>query len=127
MGFNQFPEFPDKFDNGKYQDHKERTEYYLAHCYPTIAQVAEKLWAVRTQNPGLKRVYVMTNGHGGWLKELRRTLLSDGWEDVKSSVDTQLDMAQTHVAMAVDMAIAEKAEVFIGNGVSFAYSHSFRS
>ena len=33
----------------------------------------------------------------------------------------QLDMAQKHVSMAVDMAIAEKAEVFIGNGVSFNF------
>ena len=120
MGFNQFPEFPDKFDNRKFQDHDERIEYYMAHCYPTVAQVAQKLMAVRTQNPGLKRVYVMTNGWGGWLRELRQILLSDGWEDVKNSVDMQLDMVQKHVAMAVDMAIAEKAEVFVGNGVSFA-------
>ena len=64
MGFNQFPEFPDKFDNWKYQDHDERMEYYLTHCYPTMDQVAEKLRAVRAQSPELKRVYVMTNGQG---------------------------------------------------------------
>jgi GDP-fucose protein O-fucosyltransferase len=122
MGFNQFPEFPDKFDAGKYKDYNERMAYYMAHCYPTVAQIAEKLWAVRTENPGLKRVYVMTNGWGGWLRELRRTLKSDGWDDVKTSLDMEFDMAQKHVSMAVDMAIAEKAEVFIGNGVSFAYA-----
>lgn len=64
----------------------------------------------------------MTNGWGGWMRELRRILKSDGWEDVKSTFDMELDLAQNHVSMAVDMAIAEKAEVFIGNGVSFAYS-----
>jgi hypothetical protein len=37
---------------------------------------------------------------------------------LKSSLDLRLDMEQQHVAMAVDMAIAEKSEVFIGNGVS---------
>lgn len=120
MGFNQFPEFLDKFDHKKYKDHKERVEYYMVHCYPTIAQVAEKLWAVRTMNPGLRKVYVMTNGGGSWLVELRQALYNDGWEDVKTSADMQLSMPQIHVSMAVDMAIAEKAEVFIGNGVSFA-------
>jgi 2-succinyl-5-enolpyruvyl-6-hydroxy-3-cyclohexene-1-carboxylate synthase len=118
MGFAQFPEFLDKFDPWKYKDYEERKEYYLEHCLPSVAQVAQKLWTVRTAHPGLKRVYVMTNGRGSWLRELRSTLLYDGWEDMKSSVDMQFDMAQKHVHMAVDMAIAEKAEVFIGNGVS---------
>jgi len=119
MGFCLFPEFQDKFDPLKYKGHNERKAYYMRHCLPTVEQVAEKLWAVRTENPGLRRVYVMTNGQGRWLRDLRSTLLSDGWEDVKSSVNMQLDMAQKHVSMAVDMAIAEKAEVFVGNGVSF--------
>jgi hypothetical protein len=57
-------------------------------------------------------------GRGSWLRELRSILLYDGWEDMKSSIDMQFDMAQKHVHMAVDMVIAEKAEVFIGNGVS---------
>lgn len=118
MGFNQFPEFRDRFDPWKYKNYDERMEYYMRHCYPTVAQVAEKLWAVRTENPGLRRVYVMTNGWGGWMRELRRILKSDGWEDVKSTFDMELDLAQNHVSMAVDMAIAEKAEVFIGNGFS---------
>ena len=121
MGFNQFSEFPDKFDNQKFQAHDERMEYYLTHCYPTVDQIAEKLRAVRTQNPGLRRVYVMTNGWGSWLRALREILLNDGWEDVKSTADMQLDMVQKHVSMAVDMAIAEKAEVFVGNGVSFKF------
>lgn len=126
MGFNQFPQFKDKFDHEKYKDHNERVEYYMMHCYPTIAQVAEKLWAARTVNPGLRKVYVMTNGGGSWLTELRQTLHSDGWEDVKTTADMQLNMEQRHVSMAVDMAIAEKAEVFIGNGVSSTGSRIWR-
>ena len=37
-----------------------------------------------------------------------------------------MDSAQKHVAMAVDMAIAEKAEVFVGNGVSAHVSNAIR-
>ncbi|PFH45717.1 hypothetical protein AMATHDRAFT_77948 [Amanita thiersii Skay4041] len=41
-----------------------------------------------------------------------------GWEEVMTSVDLVLDSAQRYVGMAVDMAIAERAEVFVGNGFS---------
>jgi hypothetical protein len=36
---------------------EERKEYYLEHCLPLIAQVAQKSWPVRMAHPGLKRVY----------------------------------------------------------------------
>ena len=38
---------------------------------------------------------------------------------MKSTVELRLDDEQEYVGMAVDMAIAEKAEVFVGNGVRF--------
>jgi hypothetical protein len=43
-----------------------------------------------------------------------------GWDDMESSLDVRLDGEQ---AMAVDIAIAE--DVFVGNGVSFAFLFSF--
>jgi hypothetical protein len=89
----------------------------MQHCLPTVEQIVEKLRTVRAENPGLHRVYVLTNAWGWWLNRLKGALQKDGWEDLKSSLDIQLDAAQVHVAMAVDMAIAEKAEVFVGNGV----------
>jgi hypothetical protein len=130
MGLNQFPSLPDKFDPGRYDPETERAEhegYYLEHCLPTIAQIASKLNALREENPGLRRVYVLSNGWGWWLDGLRRELVGEagkegkaggGWDDLKSSGDLKLDGEQGYVGMAVDMAIAEKAEVFVGNGVS---------
>jgi hypothetical protein len=119
MGFNQFPELLDRFDNRKYpNDDQARKAQYLEHCLPTVDQIVEKLRVVRETNPKLRRVYVMTNGRKSWLDGLKDALKKDGWEDLKSSLDLRLDMEQQHVAMAVDMAIAEKSEVFIGNGVS---------
>ena len=35
--------------------------------------------------------------------------MEDRWDDMKSSLDVRLDGEQGYVAMAVDMAIAEKA------------------
>ena len=42
----------------------------------------------------------------------------EAWEEVITSYDLLLDAEQRYVGMAVDMAIAERAEVFVGNGVS---------
>jgi len=58
---------------------------------------------------------VLSNGWGWWLDALKRALQQDGWDDLKSSLYVG---EQAYVAMAVDMAIAEKAEVFVGNGFS---------
>lgn len=44
--------------------------------------------------------------------------MADGWEDVVVSEDLTLDKEQKGVNVAVDMSIAERAEVFVGNGVS---------
>ena len=55
------------------------------------------------------------------MNELKGALQKDGWDDLKSSLDVRLDGEQNYVAMAVDMAIAEKAEVFVGNGVSLLF------
>ena len=143
MGLNQFPSLPDKFypslhlsspspspapshppegEQGReeQEDPKAHENYYLQHCLPTIPQIVDKLHALRDENPSLRRVYVLSNGWGWWLNNLKEALQKDGWDDLKSSLDVKLDGEQAYVAMAVDMAIAEKAEVFVGNGVSLS-------
>ncbi|RDB29870.1 hypothetical protein Hypma_013959 [Hypsizygus marmoreus] len=116
-GLNQFPTLPDRFDPEPYKGDAHMA-YYMEHCLPTVEQIVERLRAVRKENPGLRRVYVLTNAWGWWLNGLKGALQKDGWDDLTSSLDIKLDSAQTYVAMAVDMAIAEKAEVFVGNGFS---------
>ncbi|KII83730.1 hypothetical protein PLICRDRAFT_32724 [Plicaturopsis crispa FD-325 SS-3] len=120
MGVNQAPELPDRLDALALANMTgaDRHAEYMAHCLPSVAQVAERLRALRAANPGLRRVYVLTNGWGWWVAGLKKKLLEDGWDDMKSSLELVLDEEQSYVAMAVDMAIAEKAEVFLGNGFS---------
>lgn len=120
MGFNQYPTLPDKFTppsavNTSYSDIES---YYLEHCLPTHEQIVSKLHSLREEHLNLKRVFILTNGWGWWLRGLDTKLREDGWEEVKGSLDLVLDAEQRYVDMAVDMAIAEKAEVFVGNGVS---------
>ncbi|KAJ8691310.1 hypothetical protein PTI98_010894 [Pleurotus ostreatus] len=49
---------------------------------------------------------------------LKQALRNDGWHTIATSKDLTLDEEQTDVNMAVDMDIARRAAVFIGNGWS---------
>lgn len=71
----------------------------------------------RSPSHRLRRVFVLTNAAPVWLNGLKRKLLADGWENVIFKGDLVLDKEQKGVDVAVDMSIAERAEVFVGNGV----------
>lgn len=126
-GWNQFPEFLDKFgDPWNMGTDDERLQNYLLHCLPTVDQVLTKLRAVKRhwekngtkENPRqLKRVYMLTNAEEAFRNELKIRLLEEGWEHVSTSFDMLIKKDEVEVDMAADMMIAQKAEVFIGNGV----------
>jgi hypothetical protein len=72
----------------------------------------------------LTRVYLLTNGRPEWLEELKNALQEDatregldGWERLGTGQDLRLTGEQKHNLLAVDMAIAQRVEVFIGEGV----------
>ena len=74
--------------------------------------------------PLLSRVYVLTNGRPEWLAELKEALQADArasgleeWIHIGTSRDLRLTKEQQHNAQAMDMAVAQRAEVFLGNGV----------
>ncbi|KAF8330241.1 hypothetical protein F5887DRAFT_895963 [Amanita rubescens] len=133
MGFNQFPSFVDVLDPDGYVDRQRQNQnhdaeidivktYYLERCLPDISQIVDRLGKLKKDHPNLKKVYVLSNAWESWLGELRRELMKAGageaWEEVITSNDLLLDAEQRYVGMAVDMAIAERAEVFVGNGFS---------
>ncbi len=59
----------------------------------------------------------MTNGEDQWVGGLIELLLEDGWKSVRSTKELVLSDAAHAASPAVDMAIGNWAEVFIGNGV----------
>jgi len=119
ISINRLPSFPDKFDPPPFSESPQlREAYYMTHCLPTVPEIVQRLHDIRDANPNLKRIYVSTNGWWWFVRELKSALLKDGWEDFMSSLDIVLDAEQRYVSVAVDMAIAEKAEVFLGNGFS---------
>jgi len=138
MGFNEFPGLPDKFtpvaypsdgydDRYGYDLSPEQRAFYRAHCFPEIEQIVSRVREVRAsllRTTKLTRVYVLTNGRPEWLQELKDALQEDArrerlneWKHIGTSRDLRLTREQKHNSQALDMAVAQRAEVFIGNGV----------
>ncbi|KAJ8087492.1 hypothetical protein PM082_006323 [Marasmius tenuissimus] len=116
--FNKHEKLPDRFDLPPLPDSDASIKYYQEHCFPDIEQIVAKLNQVRQDNPSLRRVFLLSNGSRWWLYRLSNKLRDDGWADIMNTNDLYLDSAQKQVSVAVDMVIAEKAEVFVGNGFS---------
>lgn len=146
MGFNEFPGLPDRFtppasSSDSYDDlygydlSPEQRALYRAHCFPEIEQIVSRVRDVRAsllRTTKLTRVYVLTNGKPEWLRELSDALQEDArrerlnkWEHIGTSRDLRLTGEQRHNSQAVDMAVAQRAEVFIGNGVRHLVTCSF--
>ncbi|KAI0756218.1 hypothetical protein C8Q80DRAFT_1127284 [Daedaleopsis nitida] len=124
-GFNQFAELPDQFEPppsaGWGEATPEGEQLYLRRCYPTVAQIVERVAAVRATaaGQGLRNVYIMTNAKKPWITELKGALWKmGGWEKIASSRDLSLGWEQQFVAQSVDMLIGQRAQVIIGNGFS---------
>lgn len=119
--FASFPSFPDPWEPPEGSE-EDRMSVYMRRCLPTIAQVVEKVDAVRaavgSSDGGLQNVYVMTNADEAWLGELKDALrVSGGWERIATSRDMVWTPEQKYVSQATDMMIGQRAQVFIGNGV----------
>ncbi|KAJ7701148.1 hypothetical protein B0H17DRAFT_199634 [Mycena rosella] len=120
--WNVLPALPDRFEPEP--DAPGKDERVLARCYPDVAGVVRKAAAARADhlahaghNATLDVLYVLTNERGAWLDTLKNALRDDGWR-VAASADLVLDAEQVDVGMAVDMEIARRAAVFLGNGWS---------
>lgn len=124
--FNQFPEFSDKFDrptDGGWGETSEKNmQMYMQRCFPTIEQIVQKVTQVRVESEKpLTHIYIMTNGVSEWVQELKEALESSGhWDQIRSSRDLDITWEQKFVVQALDMFVAQRSEVLIGNGVRAA-------
>ncbi|KAJ7739236.1 hypothetical protein DFH07DRAFT_840276 [Mycena maculata] len=127
--WNLFPHLPDRFISEP--DAPGKDERFLARCWPDIPRIVQKAAASRDDylahaagpdgmagDALLDVIYILTNEKSAWINELKDALRTDGWATVATSQDLVLDAEQTDVSMAVDMEIARRAEVFVGNGWS---------
>ncbi|KAF8868149.1 hypothetical protein CPB85DRAFT_1366758 [Mucidula mucida] len=103
QGMNRYPGIVDRFDPYDFEpsgSNEAKLDHYLKHCLPDIPQIVHRLREMRAQNPSLSltKVYLLSNG--------------------RRCQDLVLTGAESYVSGAIDMAIAEQAELFIGNGFS---------
>ena len=128
MGWNLFPSLPDQFNPPPKGSNGEITSEYNAsysrHCYPNTYQIIRRIHEVRREwkaetGEWLTHLYIMTNGEEPWLRDLIQRLHSVGkWERISTGRDLTLTVEQSYVSQIIDMAIGERASVFLGNGVS---------
>ncbi|KAG8856913.1 hypothetical protein FRB96_006176 [Tulasnella sp. 330] len=122
--WNQFSHLPDRFTppagGGFGKTTPENLAIYLKHCWPDAEHVIQKLNEIRYSNGrgNLETIFILTNGDKIWLDDLKLQLSQDGWSNVVTSKDLRLTAGESEVDGAVDMQIAARAEVFIGNGFS---------
>ena len=99
----------------------ENFAVYHQHCLPDVGQIVARVREVQRAEAaqGLRHVYIMTNGAVPWVEELKRALAAMGqFTHIASSRDLVLNWEQKYVAQAMDMLVGQRAQVFIGNGVS---------
>lgn len=128
--WNLLPSLPDHFEppaGGSWgYNTPENVDRYMEHCLPTFDGIVKKVRDSRSEFvdawKGTPRtmdvLYLLTNEGSDWLDQLKATLRKDGWNTIVTSRDLKVDREQTDVSMAVDMDIARRAAVFVGNGVS---------
>lgn len=125
MGLSQHPDLPDQFTpppgGGWGENTPENNAIYRRKCWPTIDEIVQRVKEVMSaeESKDVERLFVLTNGERAWVTELKDTLSKmQGIKQVTTSRDLTLTWEQKYIAQAVDMAVAERAQVFIGNGVS---------
>ncbi|KAJ7062310.1 hypothetical protein C8F01DRAFT_1284828 [Mycena amicta] len=128
-GWAQLPFLPDvahhRLPNGSADD-PQREAKAFAMCLPDVAGVVQRAtevqrdWSALAPNSELDIVYLLTNEPPGpFLSDLVAALHSAGWPTIVTTRDLRLNTAeQLDVSMAVDMEIAKRAAVFVGNGWS---------
>lgn len=122
-GWNAFPSFVDQFAD---EEERKNEEVFMRRCLPTVDELVGRLHEIREQYEAvhgkgheLRRVYVLNNAEEPFLVHLKEGLGRDGWEAVYGTQDMEVKVGESEVVMAGDMMIAQRAEVFVGNGVSF--------
>ncbi|KAJ2918803.1 hypothetical protein MD484_g1638, partial [Candolleomyces efflorescens] len=109
------------------------SRYITRRCLPSIDEVVQRAKQVRhdwsqslsssshsTRHP-LTKILLLSNGWPSFLLELSAALEKDGWQVVDPDERVRHKVAEKRakdIDVAVDMALAEKAEMFLGNGFS---------
>ncbi|OJT10736.1 hypothetical protein TRAPUB_12768 [Trametes pubescens] len=131
VSVDAFPDLMDPFTVPPHTEYgnntPENVEIYRKRCLPTIQEITAKVAQVRATSAarGVRRLYIMTNGRPEYLRDLKDALWTlGGWEMIASSRDLVLNWEQKYVSQAVDMLVAQRAQILLGNGFSTLTSNA---
>ncbi|WVN91186.1 uncharacterized protein L203_106443 [Cryptococcus depauperatus CBS 7841] len=101
-----------------------RLGLYRAKCLPQTLDIISRARRLRKNHPLLKSIYILTDDVDDQTKELKMWLQSEGWENVwLGKEDVWPGWKEKEVGVAVDMEVARRAGVFVGNGFSMTSSN----
>lgn len=123
VGFAKLPRLPGNENVPPPKDMPEASRHglYAAKCVPDITAIIARARRMRKNHQTLRTIYVSTDAPPPWREELRRWLLSDGWDSVLiGCTDVWGGWGDRELGEAVDMEVARRAAVFVGNGVGLA-------
>lgn len=120
MGFNKLPKLPGNENIPPTGQHTPESllGLYTAKCDPPILDLIARARRLRKNHPELSSIYILSNADFTFISEARKWLMSDGWHEVLIGSDVTNEWADREVAEAVDIEIARRAGVFVGNGFS---------
>lgn len=120
VGFNRLPNHPGNENVPPPPDTVEATRLgvYVVKCQPDYTAIIHRARRLRKNHPLLRTVYLITNpaGESSFVEEVRKWLRSDAWNEVYAGAG---DFGVNGIERAgVDVEVARRAGVFVGNGVS---------
>ncbi|KAJ2916099.1 hypothetical protein MD484_g4350, partial [Candolleomyces efflorescens] len=132
--WNLLPFLPDHFHGAPGGEPGKNTEAniqeFLKHCLPDMEQILDKVTQARNdyekavfdnrmKGHFLNTIYLLTNDKSNWLDSILARLKQDqSWNVVTSHDIVYGDAQEKEVGMAIDMELARRSAVFIGNGWS---------
>ncbi|KAF8312145.1 hypothetical protein DL93DRAFT_2082576 [Clavulina sp. PMI_390] len=102
-------------------DTNPRAQYLLSRCWLEIDAIVQRMLHLKQEYADtmrLDKIYVSTNGREEWVEGLKTALIASGWTTVWTTRDLKLTWEESGVDSAIDMELATRGELFVGNGFS---------
>ncbi|WWC73331.1 uncharacterized protein I206_107298 [Kwoniella pini CBS 10737] len=126
VSFNKLPRLPGNENVPPPNEMVEATRMglYKAKCLPETLDIIARARRMRKNHPLLRSVYILTDIDDEWIKEIKMWLQSEGWDNVWiGRHDIYPNWQDKEIGVAVDMEIARRSGVFVGNGFSTTSSN----
>lgn len=118
---DKYTPHPDAWKSNTTESVRTRQEH-MDHCYPSLGYILRRIETVLRDDPSksIRKVFILTNADAAFVRLLKDAIKESLRIDAFSSAteDLGLDERARGAQPGVDMEIAARADIFLGNGVS---------